>query len=387
MARPPLDLETWGRIRRMTVEGVPTARAYFRDSDGVTRLMQRRGKTPAEAERNLVRALRLRLAPSSEDLTGSTSVAALADRWLDSKTRLAEGSVRIYRNAIDKHIAPGLGSVRLEEATVPRLDRFVTALARSSGHGTAKAAHVVLSGMFTLAARHGAVRSNPMSDVPAPEKPKRRARASAPDLAAVRGIRARFEMWDAGTEPRDDEDRRPRRPRASDLLDTTNMIVGTGIRTGELLALRWDALDLTGRTVTVRRTIATDRESRFFVQEFTKSEAGYRELELPPEVVDMLIRRRVASYSEFVFPSSVGTFRHPNNYRTAWRAALQGTEWQGVTPKSFRKTVATVLRDELGIDAARDQLGHEESKTTQRSYADEVHRGPAAALVLSKLLA
>ncbi|MCT2087327.1 site-specific integrase [Microbacterium enclense] len=371
----------------MTVEGVPTARAYFRDSDGVTRLMQRRGKTPAEAERNLVRALRLRLAPSSEDLTGSTSVAALADRWLDSKTRLAEGSVRIYRNAIDKHIAPGLGSVRLEEATVPRLDRFVTALARSSGHGTAKAAHVVLSGMFTLAARHGAVRSNPMSDVPAPEKPKRRARASAPDLAAVRGIRARFEMWDAGTEPRDDEDRRPRRPRASDLLDTTNMIVGTGIRTGELLALRWDALDLTGRTVTVRRTIATDRESRFFVQEFTKSEAGYRELELPPEVVDMLIRRRVASYSEFVFPSSVGTFRHPNNYRTAWRAALQGTEWQGVTPKSFRKTVATVLRDELGIDAARDQLGHEESKTTQRSYADEVHRGPAAALVLSKLLA
>lgn len=59
----------------------------------------------------------------------------------------------------------------------------------------------------------------------------------------------------------------------------------------------------------------------------------------------------------------------------------------GLTPRSFRKTVATVVRDELGIEAARNQLGHEETKTTERSYADEVHRGPAVAAVLSKLLA
>lgn len=94
-----------------------------------------------------------------------------------------------------------------------------------------------------------------------------------------------------------------------------------------------------------------------------------------------------ASYSEYVFPSNAGTFRHPNNYRTSWRAALLGTPWQGVTPESLRKTVATELRDKRGIDAARDQLGHEESRTTQHNYADEVHRGPATALVPSKLLA
>lgn len=386
MARPPLELETWGRIRRMTVDGKPTARAYYRDSDGVTRTMDRRGKTPAEAERNLVRALKAHLAPASDDLTGSSTIAELAARWLESKTRLAEGSVRIYRNAIKKHLEPGLGSVRLQEMTVPRLDRFLVALARSSGPGTAKTTHVVLSGMFALAARHGAVRANPMTDVPAPERPKRRARAAAPDLAAVRGILDRFELWDAGTEPREAGDHRPRRARASDLVDSTSMIVGTGMRTGELLALQWDVLDLAARRVTVCRTIAQDRDGKFFVQDFTKSDAGYRELELPAETVDMLMRRRVASFSAFVFPSSVGTFRHPNNYRTTWRAALQGTTWEGTTPKSFRKTVATVVRDELGIEAARDQLGHEETKTTERSYADEVHRGPAVALVLSKLL-
>ncbi len=121
------------------------------------------------------------------------------------------------------------------------------------------------------------------------------------------------------------------------------------------------------------------------MQEFTKSDAGYRELELPDHVVDMLLRRRVASYSAFVFASSVGTFRHPNNYRTSWREALRDTPWKGTTPKSFRKTVATVMRDELGIQAAKEQLGHEDERTTRLHYADEVHRGPAAGLVLSKL--
>ncbi|MDF2917868.1 MAG: site-specific integrase [Microbacterium sp.] len=385
MARPPLELETWGKIRRTNVGGKPTAVAYYRDSDGITRPMQRQGKTPAEAERNLVRALKQRLAPVSEELTPDSTVADLADKWLPTKTRLAEGSIRIYTNSIRKHIAPGIGSVRLREVTVPKLDRFIAALASSSGHGTATTAHVVLSGMFTLAARHGAVRPNPMSDVPGPEKPKRRRRSPAPDLEIVRGIRSRFEMWDAGTEPRPDGDRRPRRPRASDLLDTTNMIIGSGIRTGELLALQWDSLDLVGKTVTIERTIAQDREGKFFVQQFTKSYAGYRQLELPDALVEMLVRRRVASYTAFVFPSAVGTFKHPNNYRTTWRAALAGTPYARTTPKSFRKTVATVVRDKLGIEAAKAQLGHEDESTTRKHYADEVHHGPALGPVLDDL--
>lgn len=162
--------------------------------------------------------------------------------------------------------------------------------------------------------------------------------------------------------------------------------IGTGNRTGDLLALQWDVLDPTARTVTIRRTIATDRDS--LLRAGLHQERG----RLPRAGAPRRDRRHADTPGRGVLlrvrvPSSFGTFRHPNHYRTSWRTALLGTSWQGVTPKRFRKTVATVLRDELGIDAARDQLGHEESKTTQRSYADEVHRGPAAALVLSKLLA
>ncbi len=387
MVRPHLELETWGKIRRTTINGKPTAFAYYRDSDGVTRLMQRAGKSPAEAERNLIKALKKRLAPASEDLTPDSTVEQLAEKWLDSKTKLADGSRRIYRNAITGHITPGLGSIRLREITVPRLDRFISTTATSSGLGTATTAHVVLRGMFTLAARHGAVRPNPMTDVPGPEKPKRTKKPASPKPEQIRGIRARFEQWDAGTEHRPDGDPRRRRPRASDLLDTADMMIGTGMRTGEVFALQWEQLDLEQQTVTITRTIAQSEDGRFFVQNFPKSEAGERVLQLPEHVVDMLLRRRVASYSMFVFPSSVGTFRHPNNYRTVWRAALADTEWKGLTPRSFRKTVATVVRDELGITAARDQLGHESERTTGIYTDDQLHTGPDARQVLAKLFA
>lgn len=43
------------------------------------------------------------------------------------------------------------------------------------------------------------------------------------------------------------------------------------------------------------------------------------------------------------------------------------------------------MRDGLGIQAAKEQLGHEGERTTRLHDADEVDRGPVAGLVLSKL--
>ncbi|WHU45755.1 hypothetical protein QNM97_17245 [Gordonia sp. L191] len=41
-------------------------------------------------------------------------------------------------------------------------------------------------------------------------------------------------------------------------------------------------------------------------------------------------------------------------------------EW--VTPKTFRKTVATILADEIGMEAAAEQLGHTSPEITRRHY-------------------
>lgn len=378
MPRPPLVLETWGKIRRTTVDGKPTAVAYYRDSDGVTRKMQRQGKTGAEAERKLVEAMKARLTPATEDLTRDARIRLLAKKWLaETEARdLKDGTIRIYRDSLERHILPGLGDVRIAEASVPRLDRFVKSLTVTSGAGTARTARVVLAGMFALAVRHGVVDSNPVRDVAS--VPSGRVATMAPDLATVKGIRARFAEWDAGVDKR-------RLPRTTDLLDPCDMFIGTGMRTGELLALTWDDLNLDAGTATISKTIAVDRDGKVVVQAAPKTDTSNRVLHLPQHVVQMLVTRRIASQSEFVFPSTVGTFRHPNNFRTRWRLALADTPFAGTTPKAFRKAVATVLRDALGVGAAKDQLGHASEATTNQHYVAQAHEGPAAQSILEGL--
>ena len=377
MARPPLELETWGKIRRTTVGGKPTAVAYFRDSDGVTRKMQRQGSTPADAERNLKRAIRDRLAPASEDLTGDSTIKQTAEKWLEEPETqtLAIGSIRRYKAVIGTIVADGFGGVRLSEATVPRVDRFLKAVTANHGPGTAKTARTVLQHTFAIAVRHGAIRSNPVRDAGRIVQAKKA--VVAPDVATVREMQALMRAYDATPDKRGAK-------RTADLGDLFAIFTGTGARTAEVLALRWADVDLDAAppTLTITGTVALDGNGKLFRQEHPKTDTSRRELKLPQFAVDVLLRRRIDSYCEWVFPSATGTLRWPHNLRRNWREALEDTPYIDVTPRALRKAVATLLRDELGVDAARDQLGHASEMVTRKHYIQPAHVGPDATSAL-----
>ena len=54
-----------------------------------------------------------------------------------------------------------------------------------------------------------------------------------------------------------------------------------------------------------------------------------------------------------------------NNVRRRLRAVLEGTGVDGVTPHSFRRTVATFLERAGGAELAAEMLGHSSVATTQ----------------------
>lgn len=97
MPRRSLPVGTWGKIRRRKLgPGRFTARARFRDYDGITRDVEARGATAAAAEHALLEALRDRAAPTGDDITPDTKLSKLADLWLDEIT--AEGGSRSRRS-------------------------------------------------------------------------------------------------------------------------------------------------------------------------------------------------------------------------------------------------------------------------------------------------
>lgn len=374
MARPPLPLETHGEIRKTIVNGKPTAIAYYRDSDGVTRKAQRTGRTKEIAANLLRETLRDRLAPSTEYLTRESTLAELAEQWMVDvrSSKRAASTVERYESTVRAHVNKAVGSVRIREATVPRMQRLINRVTEASGPAQARMLTVVLTGMFGLAVRHGAAEANTGSSLlaPAAERPEVR----APSVDEIHALRAALADYDKKPSYRGDSLR--------DLADIGDMLIGTGARIGEVLALRWQDIDHEARRVTITGTVTRVRGEGIHRQSIPKSVTSNRSLIYPQFVADMLLARRIQAYSDWVFPSANGTLRWPENVRQQWGVALQRTDIEWITTKACRKAVATLLRDRDGLNAAKDQLGNADSAVTQRHYVERQLERPDRSDVL-----
>lgn len=366
MARPPLPIQTHGEINtRQLGRGRWEARTRYRDFDGTTREMRRVGRTATAARDAVKEAIRDLLHSGGDDeLTGQSRVRVLADIWWEeyrASKDVPAGTLNRYRGVLEKHIKGGLGDRRLNECTVSALDKFIKAKTRNVGYSTASIAVVLLRGMFDLAARHDAVDRNPVLSVAAVRKPD--STPTAFTLKDIGELRTILRAWDAGKDARGMD-------RVTDLADPVDMFLATGARPGEIFAIQWDQIDFasTPARVILSSTMAKDERGRWRIQPHRKNHQVIS-VPLPRFAHQMLTRRRVESVSSLVFPSSTLTPRIPDNFRTQWHRALEGTRFEGRLPKEFRSTVATLLRDHAGIEAAQHQLNHASLLTTEQRYA------------------
>jgi integrase len=378
MGRPPLPLGTMGEIRCYKLgKSRFRAMAYYRDYDGVTRLLGRVGKSETQARNRLKEACRDRgRTDGAADITPSTTVAALAEEWFSEIRAAVEsgdrspGTGRLYRDRIDKQIVPAIGSLRLQEVRVSRVDRLLKATRDHHGVAVAKATRTVLSGMFGLAVRHDAIESNPVRDAAAIRSKSTEHRTL--DLEEVWDLRAKLAADEKAV--------------GWDLPELVDMMLATGLRIGETAAITWPALDLDAGTVEVRGTVIRITGAGLVIKPKPKSKSGWRKIELPSWAVDMLKRREadaVPNDWDAVFTSPAGHLRDPSNTQADLRDVFDRLGYSDVTSHTFRRTVATLMdRAGLTARAAADQLGHAKVSMTQDHYFGRRLANTGAAEVL-----
>ncbi|RZU48822.1 site-specific recombinase XerD [Krasilnikovia cinnamomea] len=385
MARPPLPVGTWGTIR--TEKLGPNrycARARFRDYDGKTRDVEATGATGPAAVRALKEKLRDRVAPNDDEITRETHLSTLADLWIDEITaedRLAPQTIDRYQKSLRTMIVPTLGNLRVREATVGRLDRFLREIAKNHP-ASAKGAKVVLGQMLALAVRHGALTTNPVRDTSRLRRPRRKVTALTGDH--LQAVRTAIREWQHPVPGK------PGPRHTGDLADIVDLMLATGARIGEILALRWADLDLANSrpTLTISGTIVYVKGKGFFRQEWTKSDAGYRTVVLPRFAISMLLGRTVDAadnHNDAIFPSRRGTWLSPNNVRRQWRHARADSDLEWVTPHTFRKTVATLIDKEADTKSAAAQLGHASEEITTTYYIAKPALAPDVSDILQQL--
>lgn len=373
MARLPIPLGNWGVIRtkRMTPRSW-RARAYYRDMDGVLRLVEARGSSSAEAQRNIQVKLKERQTPRNGLVSAMDRINKLIDVFLVEMeaSDKADRTKDKYSYCVKKYIQPALGSVRISEVTSGVVDHFIRSLVADVGSSTARSCGAVLSWMFKVALRHDAVKINPVVGVSIPKNST--AKPQALNMAQYQDLRNKLIAWE--------QEPALGRPRTQELHEIADFLVGTGLRPGELLALHWGDLDLESDppTAFIHATVIRTTSGGVRIQNHPKSRHGVRRVVLPAFLV-VALRNRLAhqqvtnspNLTNLIFPSSTGTICDANNVGKVWRKAANSIGYDWVTFRTLRKSNATAIARAMGAEAAAYQLGHSKIAMTQEHYIEE----------------
>ena len=392
MSRPVQPLGAYGEIFVRKVGANYAATTRYRDTDGGYVRIQATGSSAAKARNALKTRITERAGTSGgSDLNGNTSLAELGQYWLAEARvsgRQSPQTLDAYEATWESVVLPALGKLRLRELTVGGVDRFLKALA--PGHRSrALRARVVLALMFDLAVRHDAMPKNPARDAaPVPRGRKEIRSLNQAELARLRDALARWRTGENVRGPKPD----------GQLAEVIETILGTSARIGEALAIRKCDVDMTVSPpeVTISGTLVRRKGHGLYRQPHLKHSKDWRIIAVPSYTAEA-IRSRLAALGTVpddhpVFSTRNGSFISPHNLRRQLRAVLASAglpevlDLSGITPHTFRKTVATTIDQAASLDLAAELLGHSSKEVTEAYYIQPTKRvNPITAEILERL--
>ena len=388
MARPRTPIGTFGQIDfRINPNGSVRARTRFRDDDGRLRPVEATGPTPKAAERNLKEKIAHRghYSAGMGELSPDSSFAKLVEVWLEDielEDRISASTRELYERDMRTLVLPAFGHHTLREMSISKIDRFLKAQAKIS-YSRAKHSKVVLNLALGLALRYEAIARNPVVGTARLRPPP--STVMALTITQVEAIRQAVRRWRRGqglSGPKPD----------GQLEAIIEVMLGTSARIGEVLAIRKRDVDVTCSPPTVRicGTVISPKGKPTYRQDHPKTSKSRRTISIPTFTAEVLRQRLVVIANEdpehLVFFSRNHTPLTTNNVRRRLRAILEEAGIDGVTPHSFRRTVATVVDRAGGADLAAEMLGHTSSDITRAHYIEPDERvNPVTAEILETL--
>ena len=286
------------------------------------------------------------------DLDDRTTVGELLQIWFDAeqKGRVRDTSAGTTKSLINNHILPQLSGLKVKDVTPLVIQNYLLTLSGLC-RGMSSRCLSILRGAFNLAVENKLIASSPvLPRFKAPGKvnaPKR-----ALDVDEQEALIASLP---------DDEP----------VWLFAQLGLYCGLRSCEILGLKWDAVDLKNQVIHVCRSVVFHDYGDGILQEQLKTKSSRRNVPIPDNLALELRREKATATSVFLFPGKSGgvpEFAVINRMRYLLRIAPVKNH---VTPHILRHTYATRLF-EAGLDVTEVQrlLGHSTPTTTMQVYVD-----------------
>ena len=274
--------------------------------------------------------------------TGATLADAAEEylRFIEHDRNRKPSTVRGYRWIVDGQIVPAFRDRRLEDITSADVEAWVRSLKIKPSSRTK--ALVLLHGIFARARKVYGLPINPVSDV---EKPSV---SNSGDIE----IFSPEEVWALVRAAASEQD-------AAIYLTAAF----TGLRLGELLALRWRDVDFAGSVIRATASYSAGHLT-------TPKSGKVRSIPLAPDVGQALARLAARKHftgdGELVFPGETGSHLDGSALRRRYREALRAAELRELRFHDLRHTFGTRMIAVADIRRVQEWMGHADIQTTMK---------------------
>ena len=318
----------------------------------------------------------------------SITVNDLFELWAQVKRGLKDNTFQNYRYLYDAFVRPSFGKKLLSSLVKSDVRRFYNTLAEERGLSinTIDNVHTVLHQILDMAVDDAFIRTNPTSNVLKELKlthakpDKRRALMSVEEQRFLSFLRSseQYRHW----------------------YPVFALLLGTGLRVGEAVGLRWCDIDFEANVIDVNHTLVYYRHAVngcYCNIHTPKTRNGIRRVPMLVKVKEALLleqqrqaeqgitcRRSIDGYTGFIFVNRFGDPQHQGTLNKALRRIIRDYNEQELLTHAanpvflphfschiLRHTFTTRMCEAgVNIKVMQEVLGHADVSTTLNIYAD-----------------